>query len=88
MTPEIKNFLKECADIAKRFSALYESDLGLCSIDSTGEGPRVHLMEDRFLSFFDSFEVVDRYDSEFPWKLIHVENGVTFFCLAERNPNG
>lgn len=48
MTPENKNFMEECADLAKRYSALYEELSGLVSIDSI-EGPSVHLMDDCFL---------------------------------------
>ena len=86
MTPENKNFVEECADLAKRYSALYEELSGFVSIDPI-EGPSVHLMDDRFLNCFgDSFEVVERKDNKFPWKLVHVENGVEFFCISDKNP--
>lgn len=87
MTPENQKFVKECAVLAKHVSTLYENDSGLVSIDPTFGIPSVHLMEDRFLNFFgDSFEVVDRKGSQFPWRLVHTENGVIFFCITERNP--
>ena len=86
MTPESKKFVEECADLAKRYSALYEELSGLVSIDSI-EGPSVHLMDDYFLDCFgDSFKAVSRKDSQFPWKLVHMENGVQFFCITDRNP--
>ena len=92
MTPENKNLVNECADLAKRFTALYEGCVGLVSIDSIVERPSVHLpavhlTSDYFLNCFgDSFEAVDRKDSQFPWKLVHMENGVQFFCITDRNP--
>ena len=87
MTPESKKFVKECAGLAKRFSALYEECAGLVSIDSRVEGPSVHLIADYFLNCFgDSFEAVDRKDNQLPWKLVHMENGVQFFCITDRNP--
>ena len=86
MTPESKKFVEECADLAKRYSALYEELSGLVSIDSI-EGPSVHLMDGYFLDCFgDSFNAVSRKDSQFPWKLVHMENGVQFFCITDRNP--
>ena len=86
MNPEQKKFLNECADLAKRFNRLYEAGAGLCSIDSDIGDARVMLMEDDFLRYFgDSFEVKDRHDKEYPWKLVHRENGVSFFCITDRN---
>lgn len=44
------------------------------------------LLDDDFLRYFgDSFEVVDRHDEDFPWKLVHRENGVIFFCITDKN---
>lgn len=87
MTPENKKFVNECAKLAKRFSALYEQDTGLCSIDSAIDIPTVQMTDNHFLNYFgDSFEVVDRKSSQFPWKLVHMENGVQFFCITDRNP--
>ena len=44
------------------------------------------LLDDDFLRYFgDSFEVEDRHDEEYPWKLVHRENGVSFFCITDRN---
>ena len=86
MNPEQEKFLNECADLAKRFKQLYEADAGLCSIDSDIGDARVMLMDDDFLRYFgDSFEVLDRHDKEYPWKLVHRENGVSFFCITDRN---
>ena len=87
MTPENKKFLNECACLAKRFNRLYEAYAGLCSVDSNNGEARVMLMDDDFLRYFgDSFEVVDRHDEEYPWKLVHIENGVQFYCLSAKNP--
>ena len=86
MNPEQKKFLNECADLAKRFNRLYEADDGHCSVDSYFGEARVMLMEDDFLCYFgDSFEVENRHDEEYPWKLVHRENGVSFFCITDRN---
>ena len=86
MNPEQEKFLNECADLAKRFKQLYEADAGLCSIDSDIGDARVMLLDDDFLRYFgDSFEVEDRHDEEYPWKLVHRENGVVFFCITDKN---
>ena len=86
MNEESKKFIDECADLAKRYSALYEELSGLVSVGSE-ECPSVHLMDDCFLNCFgDSFEAVKRKDSQFPWKLVHMENGVKFFCISSENP--
>ena len=87
MNPEHKKFLDECASLAKRFNRLYEADAGLCSVDRINGKAAVLLLEDHFLRYFgDSFEVVDRKDSQFPWKLVHMKNGVQFFCITDKNP--
>ena len=87
MNPEHKKFLNECACMAKRFNLLYAADTGLCSVDSRNGKAAVMLADNHFLRYFgDSFEVVDRKDSQFPWELVHMENGVQFFCITEKNP--
>ena len=86
MNPEQKKFLNEWADLAKRFKQLYEADAGLCFVDSCFGEARVMLTDDDFLCYFgDSFEVEDRHDEEYPCKLVHRENGVSFFCITDRN---
>ena len=86
MNPEQEKFLNECADLAKRFNRLYEADAGLCFVDSCFGEARVMLTDDDFLCYFgDSFEVEDRHDEDYPWKLVHRENGVSFFCITDRN---
>ena len=86
MNPEHEKFLKECACLAKRFNRLYEADAGLCSVDSNNGEARVMLLDDDFLRYFgDSFEAEDRHDEDFPWKLVHRENGVIFFCITDKN---
>ena len=86
MNPEQEKFLNECADLAKRFNRLYEAGAGLCFVDSCFGEARVMLTDDDFLCYFgDSFEVEDRHDEAYPWKLVHRENGVSFFCITDRN---
>ena len=72
--------------MAKRFNRLYEADAGLCSVDSRNGKAVVMLLDDDFLRYFgDSFEAEDRHDEDFPWKLVHRENGVIFFCITDKN---
>lgn len=86
MNPKHKKFLDECASLAKRFNRLYEADAGLCSVDSRDGKAVVMLLDDDFLRYFgDSFEAEDRHDEDFPWKLVHRENGVIFFCITDKN---
>ena len=86
MITKSEGFVKDCSWIAKIFSILYQSGMGLCGIDCKDGTPCVQLLYGGFMQLFgDSYEVVDRHDEEYPWKMVHRENGVIFFCITGKN---
>ena len=87
MITKSEGFVKDCSWIAKIFSILYQSGMGLCGIDCKDGTPCVQLLYGGFMQLFgDSYEVAERQNDFYPWILYHMVKGVKFFCISDENP--